>query len=77
MLTRNLITLARQGLGFPRMGTFKDVAQPVRARAFPAVKVRVLRPFYGLRRRLEVGEVVNLAEPDATDAVALGRAEYL
>lgn len=78
MLSRSLFTLAMQGYGFPAPNTFKSLAPTASApRPFPAVRVRVLRPFYGLRRLLEVGEIVNLAEPDATDAVALGRAKLL
>jgi hypothetical protein len=69
--------MIERGYYIPPMGVFRNVADVPKSRAFPAVKVRVLRPFYGLRRRLEVGEVVNLVEPDATDAVALGRAEYV
>ena len=74
MITRNLYALARQGYQFPAPGVFRNVAEAPRARPFPAVRIRVVRRFHALRRVLEVGEVVNLPEPDATDAVALGRA---
>lgn len=72
---RHLFDLARRGYAFPRPGVFRDLAPAGPQPAYPGVRVRVTRSFYGLRRLLEAGEVVQLAEPDAAEAVALGRAE--
>ena len=73
MLSRALFDLARQGYGFPRQDALR-VSREYRPATFPPVRVRVLRPFYGLRRLLEAGEVVAMPEPEAEDAIALGRA---
>jgi hypothetical protein len=76
-LTRDLLTLARLGYAFPKHGVLRDVApMPPRA-SFPTVRVRVLKPHYQLRRLVEPGEIVQLDEPTAIDAIALGRAERL
>lgn len=63
-----------RGYQYPAPGVFRNVAEPSKVQSFPAVRVRVVKPFHALRRVLEVGEVVNLPAPDADDAVALGRA---
>lgn len=73
---RHLFDLARQGLGFPRVDTFRTRG-PVPVQKFPSVKIRARRAFYAGGRLLEAGEVVVLAEPDAAEAVALGRASRL
>lgn len=78
MFSRDLLHLAMSGYRFPRPNALRNVCEvPLRPQSFPAVRVRVIKPFYGLRRLLEAGEVVDLIEPDATSAVALGRAERL
>lgn len=75
MISRELLTLASRGLGFPKPDALR--LREYRPQSYPTVRVRVLRPFYGLRRALEVGELVALLEPDALDAIALGRAERI
>ena len=61
---------------FPPMGVLRNVAEPPKPRAFPPVRIHVLRPFFGAKRLLKAGELVSLPEPDAPDAVALNRAEF-
>lgn len=73
MIGRALFELAARGYQFPAVGALR-VNREYKPQTFPAVRVRVLRPFYALRRLLEVGEVVELLAPDAESAVALGRA---
>ena len=61
----------------PQFDCFKSLAPSAgKPPTFPAVKVHILRDFYGAGRLLRAGETVKLPEPDAADAVALGRAEY-
>lgn len=56
---------------------FKSVAPTAsQPRTFPAVAIRVLRPFYGAGRLLQAGETAKVPQPDADDAVAVGRAEF-
>lgn len=62
---------------YPAHGTFRNVATLTRNPDFRAVRVHVLRPFYGHGRVLRAGEVVELPEPSARDSVAIGRAEYV
>jgi hypothetical protein len=59
---------------YPPIGVL-NINREYRPPTYPTVRVRVLRAHYQLRRLLEVGEIVNLPEPDAANAVALGRAE--
>lgn len=77
MISHQLYNLARQGFTFPKSNTFANVAQAPHKRTFPARKVYVLRDFYGAGRLLRAGETVTLLEPDAADAVSLGRAEFV
>ncbi len=60
---------------YPPFGVLRDVCKAPTSPIYPSVRVRVKRSFYGLRRKVEPGEVVQLAEPDAINAVALGWAE--
>lgn len=48
---------------------------PIPRQTFDQVRVRVTRSHYQLRRLVEAGEVIELPEPEAATAVALGRAE--
>jgi hypothetical protein len=68
----HILTLAMRGYVFPRSDALRQT--PIPRQTFDEVRVRALRPFYGLRRLIEAGEVVTLAEPDAESAIALGRA---
>jgi hypothetical protein len=63
---------------WPARDTFKNVAStPMKPQTFGTVRVRATKPFFALRRLIEAGEVVSLAEPDARDAIALRRAEKI
>ena len=61
---------------YPKAGVL-NINREYRPPTYPTVRVRVLRAHYQLRRLLEVGEIVNLPEPDAANACALGRAERI
>lgn len=75
MLSRALFDLARAGYVFPKPDALR--LRESRPQSYPAVRIRVVKPFRALRRSLEVGETVSLPEPDAADACALGRAVRL
>jgi hypothetical protein len=66
----------RRNWVLPEFGTFKSVAPSAgKPPSFPAVRVHILRDHYNAGRLLRAGETVKLPQPDAADAVALGRAE--
>jgi hypothetical protein len=76
VISRALLDLARQGLGFPRPDALR-INREYRPQTFQTVRVHVLRAHYNAGRLLRAGETVALLEPVARDACALGRAERL
>ena len=76
MISRALLDLATRGYGFPKQDALR-INREYRLPAFPTVRVRVLMRHYQLRRLVEPGEIVQLDEPTAIDAIALGRAERI
>lgn len=62
---------------YPAHGCFQPVAERSTPPAYPLVAVHVLRGFFGNGKLLKVGQTVRLPEPDARDAVALGRADLV
>lgn len=67
-----------RGYSLPAFNALRDVCAAPKLREFPLVRVHILKAFYGTEQRvLKEGETVKLPEPDAREAVALGKAEYV